>query len=241
MPSTTLQSVPHTRHAYGLHLRLHLHRYTAQSTHRHASGPVHDASGCRILSAHLLRTRGVRVSCSCAVQHLCAPLSVRAARDVTGRLAVLPVLFISCCVLVGVWTIQRNPDGTRFYWNKVANKSKASLDEKEQKLLVPELSPYDNDIVMPLEVRSLREIAGWATRGKGRRRTQAGAGFHAITGAGRWDECAWGVHSSMLHAFLFQYVKPRMPCLLSWLLPLLLRLLVCAEFLGPPSRCRVAA
>lgn len=54
----------------------------------------------------------------------------------------------------GVWTIQRNPDGTRFYFNKALNASKAQLTEEEQQLLVPELNAYDNDVVMSLKVRT---------------------------------------------------------------------------------------
>jgi hypothetical protein len=61
-----------------------------------------------------------------------------------------------------VWTIQRNPDGTRFYYNKALNASKAQLTTEEQQLLVPELDAYDNDIVMPLRVRGPHyRVIGW--------------------------------------------------------------------------------
>lgn len=59
----------------------------------------------------------------------------------------------------GVWTIQRNPDGTRFYYNRALNASKAQLSEEEQQLLVPELDAYDNDVVMPLKVRPERDCS----------------------------------------------------------------------------------
>lgn len=52
----------------------------------------------------------------------------------------------------GVWAEQRADDGRRYYWNKFTNTSKWELSEEEKVHLVPNLDPYDNPMVMPLQV-----------------------------------------------------------------------------------------
>lgn len=51
----------------------------------------------------------------------------------------------------GVWAEQRADDGRRYYWNKFTNTSKWELSEEEKVHLVPNLDPYDNPMVLPLQ------------------------------------------------------------------------------------------
>lgn len=57
----------------------------------------------------------------------------------------------------GVWAEQRADDGRRYYWNKYTNTSKWELTEEEKQRLVPNLDPYNNDMVMSLQVCFIRD------------------------------------------------------------------------------------
>jgi hypothetical protein len=61
-------------------------------------------------------------------------------------------------VAAGVWAEQRADDGRRYYWNKFTNTSKWELSEEEKVHLVPNLDPYDNPMVLPLQVRTPAQL-----------------------------------------------------------------------------------
>lgn len=73
--------------------------------------------------------------------------AVLAAAAYPTILSTLLLLF----VLSGVWSEQRTDDGKIYYWNKFLNTSKWTLDEAEQKRLMPNLDAYDNQLFMPLK------------------------------------------------------------------------------------------
>lgn len=70
-------------------------------------------------------------------------------------------------VAAGVWAEQRADDGRRYYWNKFTNTSKWELSEEEKVHLVPNLDPYDNPMVMPLQVMMPAQLFAHQRPGSG--------------------------------------------------------------------------